>query len=78
MQNQKRIAAEGGTPLEIGAALSVFLGSAESDGITGRLLAAVWDPWADLPNHRQDLEGSDVYTLRRVTPADRGFKWGDK
>lgn len=77
-ERMTRIAAEGGTPLEIGAALSVFLGSAESDGITGRLLAAVWDPWADLPNHRQDLEGSDVYTLRRVTPADRGFKWGDK
>ena len=38
---------QGGTPLETGAALAVFLGSAASDGITGRLLSAVWDPWAD-------------------------------
>ena len=39
----------GGTPLETGAALAVFLGSAASDGITGRLLSAVWDPWDALP-----------------------------
>jgi NAD(P)-dependent dehydrogenase (short-subunit alcohol dehydrogenase family) len=69
--------AQGGTPLETGASLAVFLGSAESDGITGRLLSAVWDPWAQLPAHRADLEGSDVYTLRRIVPKDRGLTWGD-
>ena len=47
---------QGGTPLERGAALAVFLGSAASDGITGRLLSAVWDPWEDLPAHRDDLD----------------------
>ena len=36
---------QGGTPLEKGAELAVFLGSAASDGITGKLLSAVWDPW---------------------------------
>ncbi len=74
----KRIADEGGTPLETGAALTVFLGSAASDGMTGKILSAVWDPWADLPAHRADLDRTDVYTLRRVTPADRGFDWGGK
>ena len=39
---------QGGTPLERGAALAVYLGSAASDGITGRLLSAVWDPWEEL------------------------------
>ena len=68
---------EGGTPLETGAALAVFLGSAESDGISGRLISAVWDPWSDLPTHREDLSRSDVYTLRRVVPRDRGMTWGD-
>jgi NAD(P)-dependent dehydrogenase (short-subunit alcohol dehydrogenase family) len=68
---------EGGTPLETGAALAVFLGSAESDGITGRLISAVWDPWADLPSRRGDLDRSDVYTLRRIVPKDRGMTWGD-
>jgi NAD(P)-dependent dehydrogenase (short-subunit alcohol dehydrogenase family) len=73
----KRIADEGGTPLDVGASLAVFLASAESDGISGRLLSAVWDPWKDLPAHRADLDRSDVYTLRRVMPADRGLGWGD-
>ena len=70
-----RVAAEGGTPLETGAALAVFLGSAESDGITGKLLSAVWDPWRTLPAHAADLAATDVYTLRRIVPKDRGFSW---
>ena len=67
----------GGTPLETGAALAVFLGSAASDGITGRLLSAVWDPWAELPARRAELDATDVYTLRRIVPKDRGFSWED-
>ena len=69
---------QGGTPLERGAALAVYLGSASSDGVTGRLLSAVWDPWEDLARHRADLDDSDVYTLRRIVPKDRGFTWGDR
>jgi 3-oxoacyl-[acyl-carrier protein] reductase len=65
----------GGVPLEKGAALTVFLASAASDGITGRLLAAVWDDWARLPERREILAKSDVYTLRRIVPEDRGLKW---
>lgn len=72
------VAAGGGTPLETGAALAVFLGAAESDGITGRLLSAVWDPYERLPEHRSELDRSDVYTLRRIVPKDRGFDWGDR
>jgi NAD(P)-dependent dehydrogenase (short-subunit alcohol dehydrogenase family) len=69
---------QGGTPLEVGAALAVFLGSAASDGITGRLLSAVWDPWEQLASHREDLDRSDVYTLRRIVPKDRGLTWGER
>ena len=67
-----------GTPLERGAALAVFLGSSASDGITGRLLSAVWDPWESLGEHRADLQGTDIYTLRRIVPKDRGLTWGDR
>jgi 3-oxoacyl-[acyl-carrier protein] reductase len=66
---------EGGTPLAKGAALAVFLGSAASDGITGRLLSAVWDDWASLPQRREELAESDIYTLRRIVPRDRGGEW---
>lgn len=68
----------GGAPTDRGAALAVFLGSAQSDGITGRLLSAVWDPWEILDEHRSDLDNSDVYTLRRIVPSDRGMNWGGK
>ncbi len=63
---------QGGTPLERGAELAVFLASAASDGITGRLISAVWDDWAGLPAWREALGRSDVFTLRRITPEDRG------
>ncbi|MBM3980268.1 MAG: SDR family oxidoreductase [Planctomycetes bacterium] len=62
----------GGTPLDKGAELSVFLASAASDGISGRLLSAVWDDWANLPAQRDQLATGDIYTLRRITPEDRG------
>lgn len=75
-QRMVKTKAQGGTPLDRGAALAVFLGSAASDGITGKLLSAAWDPWETLSQHRDDLQGTDVYTLRRITPADRGLPWG--
>jgi NAD(P)-dependent dehydrogenase (short-subunit alcohol dehydrogenase family) len=63
---------DGGVSPVKGAELSVFLASAASDGITGRLLSAVWDDWANLPAHGDELANSDIYTLRRITPEDRG------
>ena len=67
----------GGVPLARGAELAVFLASAASDGITGKLLSAVWDPWPALGEHLEELADSDVYTLRRIVPRDRGLDWGE-
>ena len=67
----------GGTPLKKSADLAVFLASPASDGITGKLISAVWDPWRNLSEHQQDLAHSDIYTLRRIVPRDRGMDWGD-
>ena len=72
-----KLKADGGAPLDRGAALALFLGSAASDGITGKLLSALWDPWESLPGHLDDLNGTDVYTLRRIVPKDRRLGWGD-
>ena len=66
---------DGATPLSLGASLAVYLASAESDGITGKLLSAQWDPWATLQEHRDELAKSDIYCLRRIVPEDRGKKW---
>jgi len=59
------------------AALCVFLCSHRSDGISGRLISAAWDPWESLPEHREELAGSDIYALRRIVPKDRGMGWGE-
>jgi 3-oxoacyl-[acyl-carrier protein] reductase len=67
--------AEGGASLERAAELTVFLASAASDGVTGRLIAAVWDDWKGLAARRDELAGTDVYTLRRIVPTDRGLSW---
>jgi NAD(P)-dependent dehydrogenase (short-subunit alcohol dehydrogenase family) len=68
----------GGTPLDRGARLAVYLGSRKSDGISGRLLSAVWDPWEDLEDHASGLDGTDIYTLRRIVPSERGEDWGER
>lgn len=67
--------AQGGSALEKGAQLAVFLGSATSDGLTGKLLSALWDPWERLIDYLQELRQTDVYTLRRIVPQDRSLKW---
>ncbi len=69
---------EGGTPLALGAAMCGYLASAESDGLTGRLLAAQWDPWPFSEEHCKEIADSDIYTLRRIVPKDRGRSWGDR
>jgi NAD(P)-dependent dehydrogenase (short-subunit alcohol dehydrogenase family) len=66
---------QGGAPLEKGAELAVFLASKESDGITGRLISAVWDGWKDFPARREQIAKSDVFTIRRIVPKDRGMDW---
>jgi NAD(P)-dependent dehydrogenase (short-subunit alcohol dehydrogenase family) len=65
----------GGAPLEKGASACVYLASAQSAGTTGKLLSAIWDPWDRLHEFGGTLDKSDIYTLRRIVPTDRGFDW---
>lgn len=67
--------ANGGTPLSLGAELCTYLASPASDGITGKLISAPWDPWQNLARYREKLQGSDIYTLRRIVEKDRGMNW---
>ena len=69
---------EGGTPLAVGAELCVYLGSEDSNGLTGRLIAAPWDPWPFAKHALSEIAESDIYTLRRILPKDRGKGWGDR
>jgi NAD(P)-dependent dehydrogenase (short-subunit alcohol dehydrogenase family) len=65
----------GEEPLERALALMLWLLSPASDGITGRLISAPWDPWRSLPEHASELANSDIYTLRRIVPEARGKSW---
>lgn len=65
----------GDSVLKRAAALCCYLASAESNGLTGKLISAVWDPWDQLADHLEELNESDIYTLRRIRPEDRGKVW---
>ena len=71
-QKQK---AAGGASLDKALSLVEWLVSPASDGITGRLLSAPWDPWRTLATHAAELAGSDIFTLRRIVPEERGKSW---
>jgi 3-oxoacyl-[acyl-carrier protein] reductase len=57
----------GTNALERTIALTRWLLSPASDGISGRLISALWDPWERLSP--VSFEQKDLYTLRRVLPA---------
>jgi NAD(P)-dependent dehydrogenase (short-subunit alcohol dehydrogenase family) len=76
-EKNKQWKEKGATPPEFGANLAVYLAGAQSDGITGKLISAQWDPWEKLHEFKADLN-SDIYALRRIVPKDRGKTWGDK
>jgi NAD(P)-dependent dehydrogenase (short-subunit alcohol dehydrogenase family) len=66
---------QGAVPPELGAAAALFLIAPASEGITGRLLAAPWDDWHSWPARRAAIAAGDLFTLRRIVPADRGLDW---
>jgi len=60
--------AAGAAGLERALDLAEWLLSPASDGISGRLLSAVWDPWTELAGHGPKLREQETYTLRRTAP----------
>jgi NAD(P)-dependent dehydrogenase (short-subunit alcohol dehydrogenase family) len=61
----RRVQEEKATP-EAAAKLALFLASQASDGLTGRLISAVWDDWRSLPSRLEEVMASELYTLRRI------------
>ncbi len=68
----------GGLSGEHCANLVCFLASSLSDGITGKLISAIWDDYYEFPKHLKELSETDIYSLRRIIAKERGFDWGDK
>ncbi len=64
IEADQKLIASGGTDPQRPAQLVVYLASARSNGLSGRLLAAMWDPWENI-----DVEAvmaSEAYTVRRL------------
>ena len=40
------------------------------------MISAIWDDWKIWPKYKSILSKSDLYTLRRIIPRDRGVKIG--
>ena len=68
----------GGSSFDKVTDLILFLSSKKSDGISGKLISALWDNWENWASYKKVLKNKDIYTLRRITGRDRGYKWGDK
>jgi len=75
LENTQRQIESGGVPASIGAGAAAFLISDKARGITGKFVAAPYDGWQDWPKHLDELRKSDIFTLRRIVPKDRGMNW---
>ncbi len=66
---------KGGVPAAVGGTAAAFLISDQAKGITGKFVAAPYDGWKDWPEHLEELKSTDIFTLRRIIPKERGMDW---
>jgi 3-oxoacyl-[acyl-carrier protein] reductase len=65
----QRVLGSGGMALDMPADLAVFLASDDSDGLTGKLIAASYDGWQSWDADRiAELMSAPWFTLRRMDP----------
>jgi len=71
----KKQKAEGGmSPTKV-RDLILFLSSKESGNLTGKIISAVYDNWIKIPKRLGILNKTDIFNIRRIKPADRGYDW---
>jgi NAD(P)-dependent dehydrogenase (short-subunit alcohol dehydrogenase family) len=58
----------GGTPVELVCDLVLFLASAASGCLTGKLISAPHDPWRSWVGKAEELNATPLYTIRRLDP----------
>jgi len=65
---QARETGAGAVSPEVAASLAVFLASKASGKLTGKLIAAPYDPWREWAGKADQLNSTPLYTLRRLDP----------
>lgn len=66
---------KGGVSPTVGATTAAFLVSNQAKGITGKFVAAPYDGWREWTAHLDELKSTDIFTLRRILPKERGMDW---
>jgi len=67
LADARNVLEDDATNMEPVMGLAVFLASTESDGLTGRLISAVWDDWRCLSRERiREIMSRGFYTLGRI------------
>jgi NAD(P)-dependent dehydrogenase (short-subunit alcohol dehydrogenase family) len=62
-------------PPESAARAALFLLSDAARGITGKFVAPSYDDYARWPQYLAELQSTDIFTLRRILPKERGMEW---
>jgi 3-oxoacyl-[acyl-carrier protein] reductase len=75
LEKTKAALASGGVSATVGAEAAAFLVSDAARGITGKFVAAQYDDYRAWPAQLDALRGSELFTLRRVLPRERGLDW---
>ena len=65
---QARETGTGAVSPDIAASLAVFLASPASGKLTGKLIAAPYDPWREWAGKAEELNATPLYTIRRLDP----------
>jgi len=75
LEKTKALLESGGVSATVGAEAAAFLVSDAAKGINGRFVAAQYDDYRAWLEHLEELKGSELFTLRRVLPRERGRDW---
>lgn len=66
---------KGGDPIEDPQALALLIATYRGREFNGRVISAKWDNWQEISTHTDEICSSDIYTMRRIKPEDRGYEW---
>jgi 3-oxoacyl-[acyl-carrier protein] reductase len=75
LERTREVLASGGVSPDVGAHAAAFLLSDAAAGITGKFVAAPYDDYRLWSEHLAELRDTDIFTLRRIVPRDRGMDW---
>ena len=75
LEKTKAVIENGGVSPDVGGKAAAFFISDLAKGITGKFVAAPYDGYTEWPQHLSALQDSELFTLRRILPKERGMDW---